>query len=467
MLAHYDSLATNGVTVPELLKVMILMSKLPSSMETVVLLTIHGKKTSDLTIASLRDTLLLQYDQRSGHRNAHASGSGSKPALANRITAVKHSPGKPNWQKQQSTAPSGSKDSASSQKPRSRGSRAGKKAAHKGKGKEKQQTAHLASSAYLVDDCFAPEMDVEVDYDAEFPPLFSRTKSYIYDVSKTITLGSHSIQDVRALGNTPIAKPSSTGFFPITYQALTIANRLGIHPTKENVRTLERIVAEANLPSEHYERSTMISWDVPVHVQSNDDSPPLKRRRLGSHSPPPFGATATNIDDEAELDTLTVRLASLVDLPPDHDTYIGPALFSRTPTPVNDESTDGICAEDHPHTDLHVDSDGLDTDTSLSDSVLRLSQEPSADDTEQSILPSEPASWTHYVSDQLLSEHTSIMDYLNDEDFIDGEDDFYLNDRSALSSAFWDATTSAYAANTRVSIAACREQKRFKGLSIL
>ncbi len=111
MEALYDRLTTNKVVVPEHLRALILMSKLPLSMESSILLATANKEISQLNVADLRNAVMLHWDQKSNKKQGSSSGDAQK------LSAIKHKKGKQSFsQQQQSSAPSGGSDGAAEKK---------------------------------------------------------------------------------------------------------------------------------------------------------------------------------------------------------------------------------------------------------------------------------------------------------------------------------------------------------------
>ncbi len=119
------------------------------------------------------------------------------------MSAIKHKKGKQSFsQQQQSSAPSGGSDGAAEKKKSRRSKRAGKQV------KERQNHAHLASSAMVVD---------------SVPTMMDLPQSVV---------------DPRSLGNLPIADTSGVPAFPQVRAAIVLARRIGVEPTCERVRRI-------------------------------------------------------------------------------------------------------------------------------------------------------------------------------------------------------------------------------------
>ena len=99
--AHFQRLETNKFTVSEHVKGMILMAKLPASMDSMIQVYLSGLKPTQaktaietITIADVRQAAILQWEQRQGRH-------GGQRANANKLSAVRRKGPDPTFRQQQ------------------------------------------------------------------------------------------------------------------------------------------------------------------------------------------------------------------------------------------------------------------------------------------------------------------------------------------------------------------------------
>ncbi len=246
MAMSYNRLTTNDFAVPEHIRAAYSSTKVPTSMEAGIFPIVQGKLMKELTVQVLRDNLLLQWDQKHG-RTKSSSVAHTASASAHKLSAIKSKTWKSNFQKQ-SSAPSGSNAPSGSGgqhwKKTDCGARSGKKFKArenaKGKGKARdnsQHHGHLASSMIV---------DLPDEHHMVLPASFDTVNDLIVtDLLQgpfTTTDLLHSVQDVRALGNTPVSYSEGTPFFPHTKQAIK-----NVRAASETFVNLERIREEEAL----------------------------------------------------------------------------------------------------------------------------------------------------------------------------------------------------------------------------
>jgi len=96
MTQHLGRLSQMGFEIPKKIEVLILMAKLPPSMEAIAQeLNREKEDFDDLTINSVRRMILLSWEQRSGNRRPQQQQG------AQRLSAVKQTPGDPSFADQQ------------------------------------------------------------------------------------------------------------------------------------------------------------------------------------------------------------------------------------------------------------------------------------------------------------------------------------------------------------------------------
>ncbi|KAI0702087.1 hypothetical protein C8Q76DRAFT_595716, partial [Earliella scabrosa] len=171
--AHFQRLETNKFTVSEHVKGMILMAKLPASMDSMIQVYLSGLKPTQaktaietITIADVRQAAILQWEQRQGRH-------GGQRANANKLSAVRRKgpdptfrqqqqrPQKPQQQQQQQQRPQGQQQQ---QQGRPRGGRSRR-------GRRQHPGAHQHAQFAHVADAAPPAADLGV------PPTFERVRT--------------------------------------------------------------------------------------------------------------------------------------------------------------------------------------------------------------------------------------------------------------------------------------------------
>jgi len=92
--AHFGRLAENGVIIEDHLQGMMLLSKLPPSMEAIAQLMCQESDIKKITILVIRRAILMGWEQRSGSK-------GQTRQNTQKLSAVKHGPNEPHFQQQQ------------------------------------------------------------------------------------------------------------------------------------------------------------------------------------------------------------------------------------------------------------------------------------------------------------------------------------------------------------------------------
>ena len=133
----FTQLDTAGYSLPTKVQVMLLLTKLPVTMDIVVQMIAQVKdsmgKAKEPMVAEIHSAAVLSWDQR------HMSGKGKAPAQANKISVVKlHKAKEPSFQQQQQNPPTSQQGSSSISGKK-------KKTCHSNPKKQEKQTTHLAS----------------------------------------------------------------------------------------------------------------------------------------------------------------------------------------------------------------------------------------------------------------------------------------------------------------------------------
>jgi len=92
--AHFGRLSEQNVEIDDHIQAMILLTKLPPSMDFLAHFICQGTKVPDLNVGKIRKSMLLNWEQQSGGKTPH-------PQQAQKISAVKRGPNEPPFQQQQ------------------------------------------------------------------------------------------------------------------------------------------------------------------------------------------------------------------------------------------------------------------------------------------------------------------------------------------------------------------------------
>ena len=92
ILAHFGRLEDAGVTVPEPLRAMMILAKLPAHYESTATMFCQQEKVAEIKVDALRQTILLAWEQKGARIN--------KGGQAQKLSAVQQNPGEPQFQQQ-------------------------------------------------------------------------------------------------------------------------------------------------------------------------------------------------------------------------------------------------------------------------------------------------------------------------------------------------------------------------------
>ena len=228
MLSLFLRLKENQLEIPDKVARMIVMSKAPQSMETIIQIYTIAKedKTTDLNES-------MEAMRKSWDVNKRA-GNSKNQQHANRLSAVKPAPQQPQEFSQQ-------QQSFGQQRGGFRGRGKGRRGkCRSGKNSQQQlQQQQLQAAEQPPYQSFAPHPSQLPSpppppqwIQANPPPVHPNTMGYFASAIKT----------GRPLPPTPPVNPE-TGFYGKTFgKALNLTHRLGVTPTTETVKTLEKAV---------------------------------------------------------------------------------------------------------------------------------------------------------------------------------------------------------------------------------
>ena len=235
--AHFERLSQAKVQIPSFAQAMILLSKLPPSMDNIAQLMNAIDDVKELKVEIIRRQVILHWEQRNGRK-----GNTSNGANANKLSAIKRKQPDPPFQQQQQRQ-NGSSSAQNKGKGKHRGKRGGSRRNQNDNSDgntHHQGHAHIVSVATLGD--------------------------------HVITDGPESAEDPRALLRRTVVQSDLDGNkYPVFTGALRLAKDLDIQPTFERIRALEDVVkATGNMAGDE---------DI-----SDTDSHASKRARLSLES---------------------------------------------------------------------------------------------------------------------------------------------------------------------------------------
>ena len=205
MLSHFTYLKDAGFNFPAPVQTMIILCKLPPTMEVVVqiLSQTSPNEIKNLKLEGIVKAAMLSFEQKGATRG------GDKGPQANKLSAVKHKPADPKFAQQQQQQQGRSNGSASRNAPaQGQGGRT-----HRG---GKKACAHCKNAQQAA---FA----TYVHYDGPEPTI-----------------------DPRALAHTPGAAHYGPPAFYNTIKAFDLAHCLGVEPSCQTIHTLDHIMLMAS-----------------------------------------------------------------------------------------------------------------------------------------------------------------------------------------------------------------------------
>jgi hypothetical protein len=223
--ASVHRLSTNGVAIPEIIHVMILLSALPPKWEMLVSILCTNYEITNLQLQHVCEAVMVQWEAEKS-KGKHAPQAPQQNA--HKLSAVKRKRGDLNY-KQQCGAGSGGGNNAghnntqqngqgNSQGKKKRGKCAGKKAQQQTQEDQVHDHSHLASKAAM-------------------PPPSSTTIAHFAPGGKTMRM---------VPGRTKFAPPTR-GKFPALNKARAIVRDIGVEGTSNTLRTLEEQIAPLTL----------------------------------------------------------------------------------------------------------------------------------------------------------------------------------------------------------------------------
>ena len=324
--AHFQRLETNKFTVAEHVKGMILMAKLPAAMDSTIQVYIAGLKPSGtktaietVTLADVRQAVILQWEQRQGRH-------GGRQTNANKLSAIKRKGPDPAFRQQQQQRPQGQQQQQ--QRPQGQQHRGRPRGMRSGRGRGQQgqhQHAHFA---------------------------------HIADIEPT-TKGPDAAKDPRALLNTPVREHIGDNQYPSLTRALALAEDLGIPPTFERLRTLEKALesqssTDSSITSSEKQPSFLSSMkedmqlDDSARSASRTPTPLSDTRSTPSRTPSPTrsGTAALVFGKRTSTHSSVAGTSDLEDLPKNKrkrtlKERVAPTLIERMGEPM-DEGEDAI-----------------------------------------------------------------------------------------------------------------------------
>jgi len=108
LLGHFGRMADAECSIPEHLKCLIILAKLPSTMDNLAQMICQADDVSDLSIEKIQRQIQVAWEQRAGARDFQRGGQQGRGS-ANKLSTVKRPQGNPSFQQQlnnQSAGPS-------------------------------------------------------------------------------------------------------------------------------------------------------------------------------------------------------------------------------------------------------------------------------------------------------------------------------------------------------------------------
>lgn len=213
--AHFERLTAAECKFPSYVQAMILLSKLPPSMDAIAQIIGQSESVKELKVDMIQRAVVLNWEQRNGRKTSGGNGGSS----ANKLSAIKRKQPDPSFQQQQQRQNgSSSAQDKGKGKPGRRGNRgAGRnnKKEHRNGGDNSggHGHAHIVSQA-LFDG-----------------PTVANTPS---------------AEDPRALLRKPVTVPTGDNKYPNFTRALELTKELDITPRYEGIRTLEHVLNVAS-----------------------------------------------------------------------------------------------------------------------------------------------------------------------------------------------------------------------------
>ena len=252
--ASVHRLTTNGVAIPEIIQVMILLSALPPKWEMLVSILCTNYEITNLQLKHVREAVMAQWEAKKskGKHTPHP------PQNAHKLSAVKRKRGEPNYKQQRGAGSGGGNNAGHNNSPQQsgQGNSQGKKKRGKRAGKWAQQQTqddHTHDHSHLTSQ-------------VAMPPPSSNTIAHFAPGGKTVRT---------VPGHTTFA-PATKGMFPKFNKARTIVRDIGVEGTANILRTLEERIA-------------------PLSLDDFDDDQPTNKRTKSSPEPSNGGTSDETI----------------------------------------------------------------------------------------------------------------------------------------------------------------------------
>ena len=239
MVAAFQRLTASSIVIPQQIQAMMLLAALPQKWEMLVSIVTQNYDLNDIELSHVRDGILAQYESETT-RHGHGQGKGKQQQHAKKLSAVKRKRGDPSFSNQQK----GDQQQEQGDKPyRQRGQR-GK---GKGKGKPKDQGhahSHIANIASL--------------------PVPS---------SSTIASIGPSGLEKRTVAIAP-PKERTPGPYKALNEAFDLADRIGVTPTIQTVKTLEERITQQYMDGPWSKSTYHLSDDEGSDIVDMSIAPP-------------------------------------------------------------------------------------------------------------------------------------------------------------------------------------------------
>ena len=214
MSAAFQRLSNAKIHIPDPIQAMIAMSALPQKWEVLVPVIIQTVDASDLDLSEVRNAIVAQWQTENARHANNGDKKDKKQHNANKLSNVKRKRGDPSFSSQQQGDNQQQQQNNGDHKPRQHGSHGKGKGKGKGNNNGHAHISHVADVASIA------------------PPT-----------SATIAQVGPSGINKRTI-TTPVPKERKSGPYKSLDEALDTADRMGITPTIQTVKTLEERITQ-------------------------------------------------------------------------------------------------------------------------------------------------------------------------------------------------------------------------------
>ena len=295
--ASVHCLTTNGVAMPEIIQAMILLSALPPQWEMLVSILCTNYEITNLELKHVREAVMAQWEAEK-NKGKHPSQHTQQQQNAQKLSAVKHKHGDPNYKQQHGAGAGGGHNGSHNthnnsgqgqgnfQGKKKRGKHGGKKAQQLQQEQEPHDHSHLASKVAM-------------------PAPSSTMVAHFAPGGKT----------VRTFPGRSRFTPGTKGKYPALNKACAVVRDIGVAGTSNTLRILEERIAPIYLnDSDDDDHATKHSKSSSEPSDQED-----VKELSSSHSPSPDAQVELAEDcvslggNDWDLDAMVCDAAGLFD----------------------------------------------------------------------------------------------------------------------------------------------------------